>query len=284
VDEERLNRHDLTDKEWAGSEPLLPPQNVHGARWSDHRVVINGIFRRATATGRPSTSGIVAGRWTAPGRRRWTGCDQAEGADRTVSADFTVVRAHQHAAGPATPRPSTSRKRNGEDHKRVTAGREALGRSRGGLSTKIHPVADRRCRPINRLTTPGPLGDSPQFIPLTESIRIRAGVRPGPASGPRALADKAYSSRADRVYLRKAGYKRSFRSRKTRRSTDASAARPVAVRPASTSSVTRNATPWSGASTSSASSMPWPPIQQEGTRLPGHHRRRLDPHLAPAPG
>jgi transposase len=28
-----------------------------------------------------------------------TGCDQAEGVDWTVSADSTVVRAHQHAAG-----------------------------------------------------------------------------------------------------------------------------------------------------------------------------------------
>jgi hypothetical protein len=27
------------------------------------------------------------------------GCDEAEGGDWTVSADSTVVRAHQHAAG-----------------------------------------------------------------------------------------------------------------------------------------------------------------------------------------
>jgi hypothetical protein len=85
----------------------------------------------------------------------------------------------------------------------VTAGREALGRSRGGLSTRIHLVADRRCRPITRLTTPGQLGDSPQFIPLMESIRIpRRGagrLRKRPALAP---ADKAYSSRANRVYLR----------------------------------------------------------------------------------
>jgi transposase len=32
VDEARLKRHDLTDEEWARLEPLLPPQNVHGAR------------------------------------------------------------------------------------------------------------------------------------------------------------------------------------------------------------------------------------------------------------
>lgn len=29
------------------------------------------------------------------------GCDQDEGADWAVAVDFTVVRAHQHAVGPA---------------------------------------------------------------------------------------------------------------------------------------------------------------------------------------
>lgn len=115
MDEERLKRHDLTDEEWVRLEPLLPPQNAHGARWSDHRVVINGIFHR-TRTGTtwrdlPPCYGnwkIVYNR-----HRRWSmdgtwekardglraGCDQAEGADWTVSADSTVVRAHQHAVG-----------------------------------------------------------------------------------------------------------------------------------------------------------------------------------------
>ena len=38
--------------------------------------------------------------------------------------------------------------------------REGLGRSRGGLSTKIHLVADARCRPVATLTTPGHRHDS----------------------------------------------------------------------------------------------------------------------------
>jgi hypothetical protein len=80
------------------------------------------------------------------------------------------------------------------------AGREALGRSRGGLSTKIHLTADRRCRPLTRLLTPGQHGDCPKFIPLMEAIRIsrrgtgRPRTRPGAAMG-----DKAYSSAANRA-------------------------------------------------------------------------------------
>ena len=52
-------------------------------------------------------------------------------------------------------------------------GREALGRSRGGLTTKIHLAADRRCRPVTRILTPGQHGDCPQFIPLLNQVQIR---------------------------------------------------------------------------------------------------------------
>jgi Transposase and inactivated derivatives len=90
----------------------------------------------------------------------------------------------------------------------VTPGREALGRSRGGLSTKLHLVADRRCRPIARIITPGQHGDSPRFIPLMESVRIQRRGTGRPRKRPaRAMADKAYSSRGNRRYLRRRGIK-----------------------------------------------------------------------------
>jgi transposase len=85
---------------------------------------------------------------------------------------------------------------------------EALGRSRGGLSTKVHLVADRRCRPITRILSPGQHGDCPKFIPLMGQIKIarpgkgRPRTRPGTAMG-----DKAYSSAANRAYLRRRGIK-----------------------------------------------------------------------------
>lgn len=86
--------------------------------------------------------------------------------------------------------------------------REALGRSRGGLSTKLHLVADRRCRPVARILTPGQWGDSPQFVPLLESIRVRRRGVGRPRKRPaRVLADKAYSSRRNRRYLRRHGIK-----------------------------------------------------------------------------
>jgi transposase len=88
------------------------------------------------------------------------------------------------------------------------AGREALGRSRGGLSTKIHLLADRRCRPLTQILTPGQHGDCPRFIPLLEQLRIARRGKGRPRVRPRAaMGDKAYSSAANRAYLRRRGIK-----------------------------------------------------------------------------
>lgn len=113
--DDELNRHDLTNAEWARLVPLLPAQPRQGHRWNDHRTVINGIFFRARAGCPWRDLPPQFGNWkTVYGRhRRWSldgtweqildelraGCDAAEGKDWTVSADSTVVRAHQHAAG-----------------------------------------------------------------------------------------------------------------------------------------------------------------------------------------
>jgi transposase len=43
-----LDRHDLTDEEWARLEPLLPDRSgQRGGRWADHRSVINGVLWRS---------------------------------------------------------------------------------------------------------------------------------------------------------------------------------------------------------------------------------------------
>ena len=82
--------------------------------------------------------------------------------------------------------------------------REAIGRSRGGLTSKIHLAADRRCRPISRVTSAGQRHDSLGFRPVMAGIRIRRRGPGRPRTRPdRVLGDKAYSSRAIRAYLRK---------------------------------------------------------------------------------
>ena len=82
------------------------------------------------------------------------------------------------------------------------SGRQGIGRSRGGLTTKIHLAADLRCRPVARLTSPGQHGDSPRFIPLMDAIASSGPAWAGPGRPGRAMADKAYSSAGNRAYLR----------------------------------------------------------------------------------
>jgi len=90
-----------------------------------------------------------------------------------VFIDSTIVRAHQHAAGAA--------KKSGD---------QALGRSRGGLGTKIHALVDGLgCLARFRLTG-GEAGDSPQALPLLLDLN------PGSVS-----ADKAYDSDVIVEYL-----------------------------------------------------------------------------------
>jgi transposase len=92
---------------------------------------------------------------------------------------------------------------NDKDHA-AGGDREALGRSRGGLSTKIHLAADDRCRPVARVITAGQRHDAVAFQPLMTTIRIRRRGRGRPRSRPgRVRADKAYSRRDLRAYLRR---------------------------------------------------------------------------------
>lgn len=75
------------------------------------------------------------------------------------------------------------------------------------MTSKIHLAADLRCRPLALVLTPGQAGDSPQLIPVLARVKIRLAVG-RPRTRPDAVAaDKAYSSRGNRAYLRKRGIK-----------------------------------------------------------------------------
>jgi transposase len=116
-----------------------------------------------------------------------------------VNVDSTVCRAHQHAAGA---------RRNGAAQLESPGGLtcepddHALGRSRGGLTTKIHLACEQRQKPLAVVLTAGQRGDAPQFCAVLERIRVPR-LGPGRPRPDRIRADKAYSSRAIRSYLRR---------------------------------------------------------------------------------
>ncbi len=82
-----------------------------------------------------------------------------------------------------------------------------LGRSRGGLTTKLHLAVEQAQKPMSLVITAGQRGDSPQFQVVLGRIQVPR-IGPGrPRTRPdKVRADKAYGSRANnRAYLRKRG-------------------------------------------------------------------------------
>ena len=81
----------------------------------------------------------------------------------------------------------------------------AIGRSRGGLTTKTHLVADGKGRPLAFVITGGQTADTIMLPTAMDAIRV-----PGPTGRPRlrparVLADKGYPSRTNRAWLRARG-------------------------------------------------------------------------------
>ncbi|MEU2770974.1 IS5 family transposase [Streptomyces diastaticus] len=202
----------ITDAMWDRIKPLMPLDPARGRRWADHRRTLEAIAWKYR-TGSPwrdlpkelgpfQTAHKRLLRWAADGtwHRIFTAvlaeADAAGDVDWTVSVDSTVCRAHQHAAGARKGRRRPGRARR--DH--------ALGRSRGGLSTKVHLASDARARPLAVVVTAGQAGDAPAFTVVMNAIRV---PRPGPGR-PRTRpdtvsADRAYSARAIRSHLRERG-------------------------------------------------------------------------------
>ena len=82
----------------------------------------------------------------------------------------------------------------------------AIGRSRGGLTTKLHTLVDGNGRPLVIQAGPGHGGDSPMLPVLLDLLRVARGGPGRPRTRPDALlADKAYSSRAHRALLKQRG-------------------------------------------------------------------------------
>jgi transposase len=221
-------RFDLSDAQWAKLEPLLPKgkkpgrppkwskrQLIDGIRWrvrvgSPWRDVpecygpwqtVYGLFRRWQRAGvwQQIVTGLQA-RADAAGLITWD-----------VSVDSTIARAHQHAAG-ARREPAGQVEPPGGVEQEPTD--HALGRSRGGLTTKIHLGCEQGQKPLSVVLTAGQRGDCPQFTVVLDGIRVPRLDGGRPRTRPdRVLADKAYTSRANRRYLRRRGIKATIPSK-----------------------------------------------------------------------
>lgn len=134
-----------------------------------------------------------------------------------VSVDSTSCRAHQHAAGARRTAPRVQGK-GARARPWQHRPDERLGRSRGGLTCKIHLAGEGGRRPLAMLITPGQWGDAPQLIPVMERIRVSRLGGGRPRTRPDRLGgDKAYSSRRIRRYLRRRQVKHTIPEPKNQR-------------------------------------------------------------------
>ncbi|MFE0630888.1 IS5 family transposase [Streptomyces sp. NPDC058864] len=215
-----MARGDLTDEQWAALEPLLPVRKKAGrpAIWT-RRQLIDGI-RFRVRTGVPWRD--VPEQYGPWGRvydlfRRWqrdgtwqriltqlqARADAKDLITWELNVDSTVCRAHQHAAGA---RKKGTSKRNRPAESPPSRNDHGLGRSRGGLTTKLHLAVEQGQKPMSTVITAGQRGDSPQFEVVLGRVRVPQLGAGRPRTRPlRVRADKAYASRKNRAYLRRRG-------------------------------------------------------------------------------
>jgi len=142
-------RYKLADCEWVAIKPMLPNKPRGVSRVNDRRV-LNGIYwvLRSGAPWRDLPEAFCPYttyynrfvRWRRAGGRILDALASAHDA-AVQMIDTSIVRVHQHGAC-------------------ITKNqRQLLGRSRGGLTSKIHAVVDRNGLPVRLALSPGKAHD-----------------------------------------------------------------------------------------------------------------------------
>ena len=144
-----MRRYGLRDDQWERIEDFLPGREGHvGGNAANNRLFVEAVLYRYRAgipwrdlPARFDDWKIVYQRFS-----RWAKSGVFERIFKLLSNDHdneymmidaTIVRAHQHSAGA---------KKNGP---------QAIGRSRGGLTTKIHALVDALGNPVAVMLSPG---------------------------------------------------------------------------------------------------------------------------------
>ena len=172
-----MSRHNISDENWQRIESLICPPRTssRGRPATDPRLIFNGILW-ILRTGSPWRDLLKDfGPWQTVYKRfnSWAKSptlhnlleELAKDADlESIMLDGSYVRVHQHASG-------------GEGGREL----QDIGRSRGGLTTKIHAVVDALGNPVRVRLTAGNVNDC---IPALELI--------GCLPAKNVIADKAY--------------------------------------------------------------------------------------------
>jgi len=169
-------RYELADYEWSAIKPMLPNKPRGVPRVNDRRV-LNGIFwvlrsgapwrDLPTAFGPYTTCYNRFVRWRRAGV--WSRIIEALATAQDAAVqmiDTSIVRVHQHGACITTNQ------------------RQSMGRSRGGLTSKIHAVVDGNGLPVRLALSPGEVHD----------VRLAGKLLSRLKSGSMLLADRGYDA------------------------------------------------------------------------------------------
>lgn len=174
-----MHRHELGDVEWTRLESMLPPERSGRGRPAvlTNRTFMNAVFYIAK-TGVPwrdlpnrfgawKTVHTRFSRWNAAGVFQRVLNEFKKDADHESNmADGSYARAHQDATG-------------GKGGPQI----QAIGRSRGGNTTKIHALVDALGNPLHVHLTAGNIHDVSEAAKLVEQ-----------AQGKNFIADKGYDA------------------------------------------------------------------------------------------
>ncbi|MFD0463265.1 IS5 family transposase [Microvirga aerilata] len=180
-----MNRWVLKDEQWERVAPLLPGKaGDPGRTGSDNRRFLEAVLWMVR-TGAPWRDlPAMFGNWNSVFRRfrRWAQTSIFEQVFQALSGDpdfeyalidGTIIRVHQHGTGA----------KGGTCH-------QAIGRSRGGLTTKIVALVDALGNLADFLLLPGQRHDSVGAEPLLDGVEIGA-----------LIADKGFDNDALRQAL-----------------------------------------------------------------------------------
>lgn len=174
-----MHQYELTNEKWERIKDFLPPEKTGkpGRPGLDNRMLLNGMLwinhsgaqwrLMPPCYGKWYTVYARFAKWRKNGVWEMIFEKLAQDADlENISIDSTSVKVHQSANGGQMVN-------------------KAVGRSRGGLNTKIHALVDALGNPLRFRLSPGQDHDSVHGVELLEEVEI---------CGSNVLGDKAYGT------------------------------------------------------------------------------------------
>ena len=183
--------YDLTEEQWLRIAPMLPAERTgkKGRPRNDNRKMLNGMLWINHSGAQWRTLPKRYGPWSSVYARfaKWLNeglwerifAELNQDADtENLSIDSTCVKVHESSNG-------------GEKTEN-----KAVGRTKGGLNTKIHAIVDGLGNPVAFLLSPGNENDSTHAIELMSMTDI---------SSSNLLGDKAYGTKEILSYIKEHG-------------------------------------------------------------------------------